>query len=76
MKNSKFFCGGGCPPPQTLSLLDRGHPFPNPYPREATTVDYSVKQYIDESFPAQLEKSGNLVLWKVVTLQLTFVTVH
>jgi len=32
------------------------------------TIDHSVKQYIDESLPALLEKSGNLVLWKVVTL--------
>jgi len=32
------------------------------------TVDHSVKQYIVESLPAVLENSGNLVLWKVVTL--------
>jgi len=32
------------------------------------TVDHSIKQYIDKSLPAQLEKSANLVLWKVVTL--------
>jgi len=25
------------------------------------TVDYSIKQYVDESLPALLEKSGNLV---------------
>jgi len=33
----------------------------SPDPREATTVDHSVKQYIDESLPVQLEKSGNLI---------------
>ena len=27
----------------------------------------SFKQYIDESLPALMEKSGNLMLWKVVT---------
>jgi len=32
------------------------------------TVDHSVKQCINESLPALLKKSGNLVLWIVVTL--------
>jgi len=32
------------------------------------TANHSVKQYIDESLPALLEKSVNLMLWKVVTL--------
>jgi len=32
------------------------------------TVAYIVKQCIDESLPTLLEKSGNLVLWKVVML--------
>jgi len=40
-----------------------------PLPKNPTpTVDHSVKRYIDETLPALLEKSGNLVLWKVDTL--------
>jgi len=67
-KIPEIFCGGG-----TAAFLDpiptgEGTPLPKPHPSEATTVDHCIKQYIDESLPVQLEKSGNLVLWKVVTL--------
>jgi len=68
MKNSKNFLGRG-----TI-------PRPNPYwagtpllvsqPREATTVDHSVKQYIDECLPATTGKvRESRVLGKVVTLE-------
>jgi len=65
---AKYFLGRGTVPfPDPIPTLE-GTPFPRRHPREVTTVDHNVKQYIDESLPAQLEKSGNFVHSKTVTL--------
>ena len=36
-----------------------------------TTVDHNIKQFIDESLPALLESSENLMLWKAFTLSVS-----